>query len=124
MIALQSYFLPYPSPLSIHATKPFSFKIEVKQKNKGDDFSIGTGFLFRYRKTDGTVISTVINNRHVIEDAISFRILTKDDKELPHSDIHIDTVRDIAQIELNDDETFIASIFILKPGQTHLNFGR
>ncbi|MBD0365431.1 MAG: trypsin-like peptidase domain-containing protein [Flavisolibacter sp.] len=79
------------------------FKIDVKQKNKGDDFSIGTGFLFRYRKTDGTVISTVITNRHVIEDAISFRILTKDDKELPHSGIHIDTVRDIALIELNDD---------------------
>ncbi|RSK23850.1 S1 family peptidase [Hymenobacter metallilatus] len=62
--------------------------VKIEVKNANGDFGIGTGWYIDMNNSDNTLgCRLVVTNDHVLANATSFRILTKDDELIPHHEV-------------------------------------
>ena len=74
--------------------------VKIEHKAKSGDYSIGTGFY--YAACNSNIEKhLIITNKHVLENAKSIKVFTKDDVEIKYSSICTDKKRDIGFIELD-----------------------
>ncbi len=73
--------------------------VMIEHKDKAGDFSIGTGFYFA-AGNEKFVKPLIITNKHVLENASSIKVFSKDDIEIHYSSIKVDDKRDLGFIEL------------------------
>jgi len=81
------------------------FKIETQIKIKDSlevETSIGTGFYYSIDDGDKGIRHLIVTNRHVVEKAVSFKIINENNEEIEYQNIFIDKKRDLAFIELKE----------------------
>ena len=86
---------------------------KVTGKNQKGDERIGTGFFTLLKNESGKSLPIIITNKHVVENVSNLKVLSKSDQLFRHIKVYQDSIRDLAYIVLDAEETKnLTSVFV------------